>query len=73
MVRTYVAELDVAVCHAGDLSGRARDGLDADAVVGVDDLRVEDFDGVDGVVAPASNASDAQSVTAGAVAASEGD
>lgn len=70
---TYVGQLDVAVCHAGDLAGGARDGLDAHAVVGVDDLRVEDVDGVDGVVAPAADASDAETVAAGAVAASEGD
>lgn len=71
--RTYVGELDVAVGNAGDLSGGARDGLDADTVVRVDDLGVEDVDGVDGVVAPAANASDAQAVAAGAVAAGEGD
>lgn len=70
---TYVGQLDVAVGDAGDFSGLAGDGLDADAVVGVDDLGVEDVDGVDGVVGPASNAADAQTVTAGAVAAGKGD
>lgn len=71
--RTYVGELDVAVGNAGDLASSARDGLDADTVVGVDDLGVEDVDGVDGVVAPATNAANAQAVAAGAVAAGEGD
>ena len=70
---SYVGELDVAVCHAGDFAGGAGDGLDAHAVVGVDDLRVEDVDGVDGVVAPAADAADAQAVAAGAVAAGESD
>ena len=69
----YVGELDVAVGDAGDFAGGARDGLDADTVVGVDDLGVEDVDGVDGVVAPATDAADAQAVAAGAVAAGEGD
>ena len=70
---TYVGQLDVAVRHAGDLAGGAGDGLDAHAVVRVHDLRVEDVDRVDGVVAPAADAADAQAVAAGAVAAGEGD
>ena len=70
---TYVGQLDVAVGDAGDFAGGAGDSLDAHAVVGVDDLGVEDVDGVDGVVAPAANAADAQAVAAGAVAAGESD
>jgi hypothetical protein len=56
-----------------DLAGRAGDGLDADAVVGVDDLGVEDVDGVDDVVVAAADGADGETVAAGAVAAREGD
>jgi len=72
-VSTYVGQLDVAVGDAGDFAGGAGDGLDAHAVVRVDDLRVEDVDGIDGVVAPTADAADAKAVAAGAVAAGEGD
>jgi hypothetical protein len=56
-----------------DLAGRAGDGLDADAVVGVDDLGVCDGDGVDDVVVAAADGADGEAVAAGAVAAGEGD
>jgi hypothetical protein len=61
---TYVGQLDVAVSNAGDLSSGARHGLDAHAVVGVHDLRVEDLDGVDDVVVTTADGSNRQTVAA---------
>jgi hypothetical protein len=56
-----------------DLASGAGDGLDADTVVGVDDLGVEDVDGVDDVVVAAADGADGETVAAGAVATGEGD
>ena len=68
----YVGELDVGVSDAGDFAGGAGDGLDADTVVGVDDLGVRDGDGVDDVVVAAADGADGETVAAGAVATGEG-
>lgn len=56
-----------------DRAGLAGDGLDADAVVGVDDLGVQDLDGVDDVVVAAADGANRQAMAAGAVAAGESD
>jgi hypothetical protein len=61
---TYVRQLDVAVGDASNLSSGTRHGLDANTIVGVHDLRVEDLDSVDDVVVTAANGSNRQTVTA---------
>ena len=69
----YVLEGDVLVGDVLDRAGGARDGLDADTVVGVDDLGVKDLHGVNDVVVTAADGADGETVATGAVAASEGD
>ena len=56
-----------------DLASGAGDSLDADTVVGVDDLGVRDGDGVDDVVVAAADGADGETVAAGAVATGESD
>jgi hypothetical protein len=60
-------------CTYLDLASGTGDGLDADTVVGVDDLGVRDGDSVDDVVVAAADGADGETVTAGAEAAGEGD
>lgn len=68
-----VLELDVVVGDVGDGAGLLVDGLDADAVVGVDDVAVGDVHALDDVVVAAADGADRQAVAAGAVAAVEVD
>lgn len=68
-----VGESDGVVLDIGNGTGSARNGLDADTVVGVGNGRVEDADCLDGVVRASTNGSNGKTVTTTAVAASEGD
>lgn len=68
-----VGESDGVVLDIGNGTGSARNGLDADTVVGVGDGRVEDADSLDGVVRASTNGSNGETVAATAVAAGEGD
>jgi hypothetical protein len=64
---------DVLVGHVLDGAGRAGDGLDADTVVGVDDLGVKDLYGVNDVVIATADGADRETVATGAVSTGEGD
>lgn len=68
-----VLESDALVLDVLDTAGLAGNSLDADAVVGVDDLGVGDGHAVDDVVVAAADGADGQAMAAGAVAAGEGD
>lgn len=68
-----VGESDGVVLDIGNGTGSARNGLDADTVVGVGDGGVEDANCLDGVVRASTNGSDGETVTAAAVTAGEGD
>lgn len=70
---TYVREGDALVGDVVDLASGARDGLDADTVVRVDDLGVEDLHAIDGVVVAAADGANGETVATGAVATGEGD
>ena len=70
---SYVGEGDALVGDIVDLASGVGDGLDADTVIGVDDLGVEDLHAVDGVVVAAADGADGETVTARAVAAGESD
>lgn len=52
------AEFDVRVCDACNAASCTGDGLDANTVVGVYDLRVGDCDGVNDVVGAATDGAD---------------
>lgn len=67
-----VAQADVVEGDAGDLSGGARDRLDADAVVRVDDLAVLDVHSVHDVVAASSHRANGKPMAASAGATGEG-
>jgi hypothetical protein len=69
----YVLEGDALVGDVLDRALGVRNSLDANTVVGVDDLRVEDLHGVDDVVVAAADGADGETVAAGAVAAGESD
>jgi hypothetical protein len=60
-------------CTYLDLASGTGNGLDADTVVGVDDLGVRDGDSVDDVVVAAADGADGKTVATGAEAAGEGD
>jgi hypothetical protein len=62
-----------AVCDTRDGTSGARDSLDADTVVAVDDLVVGEVNVADSVVVTAANGADGKTVTASAGAAGEGD
>jgi hypothetical protein len=66
-----VLEGDVLVGDTGDGTSGARDGLNADTVVGVDDGGVGDDDVLDDIVGAAADGADGDTVTAGAGSASE--
>jgi hypothetical protein len=68
-----VVEGDVLIGDTGDGTGSARDSLDADTVVGVDDSSAGDDDILDGVVGAATNRADGDTMTAGAGTAGEAD
>lgn len=72
MVMAYVLEGDALVGDVLDRALGVRNSLDANTVVGVNDLRVEDLHGVNDVVVAAANGADGETVATGAVAASEG-
>lgn len=69
----YVLEGDALVGDVLDRARGTRNGLNADTVVGVDDLRVEDLHGVNDVVVAAADGADRETVTTGAVATGESD
>lgn len=69
----YVLEGNALVGDVLDRALGARDGLDADTVVGVNDLRVKDLHGVNDVVVAAADRADGETVATGAVTAGEGD
>lgn len=69
----YVLEGDALVGDVLDRALGVRNSLDADTVVGVNDLRVEDLHGVNDVVVAAANGADGETVATGAVTASESD
>lgn len=62
-----------AVCDSRNGTSGARDSLDTDAVVAVDDLVVGEVDVADSVVVATANGTDRETVTASARAAGEGD
>ena len=66
-------EFDVLEGNIGDGAGSLVDSLDADAVLGVDDLAVGDGDALDGVVAAAADGANRQAMAAGTVSVGEGD
>jgi len=72
MVVAYVLEGDALVGDVLDRALGVGNSLDADTVVGVNDLRVEDLHGVNDVVVAASDRADGETVATGAVAAGEG-
>ena len=69
----YVLEGDALVGDVLDRALSVGDSLDANTVVRVDDLRVEDLHGVNDVVVTATDGADGETVATGAVAAGEGD
>jgi hypothetical protein len=71
--RTYVLKGDALVGDVLHRAGSARDGLDTDTVLGVDDLRIEDLYGVDNVVIAAADGTDGKTVATRAVATGESD
>lgn len=73
MAIAYVLEGDALVGDVLDRALGARDSLNADTVVGVNDLRVEDLHGVNDVVVAAADGADGETVATGAVTASESD
>jgi hypothetical protein len=73
MVDAYILEGDALVGDVLHRAGGARDGLDADTVVRVDNLRVKDLHGIDNVVIAAAHGTDRETVATGAVTAGEGD
>ena len=62
-----------AVCDTRNGTGGARDSLDTDTVVAVDDLVVGEVDVADSVVIAAANGTDRKTVTTSTRAAGEGD
>ena len=58
-----VGECNVLVYDVGDGTSSTRDGLDADTIVGVDDLGVLDDNVLNSVVRTATNGADGQTVT----------
>ena len=62
-VLSDVGEGDVLVGDVGDGASGARDGLDADTVVGVENLGVLDDNVLDGVVGAATDGADGQTMT----------
>lgn len=73
MAIAYVLEGDALVGDVLDRALGTRDSLNADTVVGVNDLRVEDLHGVNDVVVAAADGADGETVATGAVTASESD
>jgi len=69
----YVLKGDALVGNVLDRALSVGDSLDANTVVGVDDLRVEDLNSVNDVVVAATDRADGETVATGAVAAGEGD
>jgi hypothetical protein len=69
----YVLEGDALVGDVLDRALGVRNSLDADTVVGVNDLRVEDLHGVNDVVVAAADGADRETVATGAVSAGESD
>ena len=69
----YVLEGDALVNDVMDRALGVGDGLDADTVVGVNDLRVKNLHGVNDVVGTAADGADGETVATVAVAASESD
>lgn len=67
------AKGDVLVSDVLDGTGSARDGLDADTVLAVDDLVVVNVDILDGVVGAAADGTDRQTVSTRAVGVDEAD
>jgi hypothetical protein len=72
-VLSNARESVAAVGDARDGASGSRYSLDADTVVAVDDLVVEEVDVADSVVGAAANGTDRETVTASARAAGEGD
>lgn len=68
-----VLEGDMVVDDVGHGAGGARDGLDANTVVGVGNDRVQDADLLDDVILAATNRADRDAVTTGAVTVGERD
>ena len=73
MVVAYVLKSDALVGDVLDRALGVRNSLDANTVVGVNDLRVEDLHGVDDVVVAAADGADRETVAARAVTAGESD
>lgn len=68
-----VGQSNARVRDSADFTGGAVDGLDADAVVRVDDFGVEEFDVGDGVVVAPADRTNGQTVAAGARTSTECD